>query len=372
MMGKIGFIICSTGWGGLEINVLRLIKWLNERNLDITLFVTKDTKLYTAAQESLLNTVVINNHKKYFDFKEAYRFSRELKQHSIDTLFVCDNRDLDLAFLSKKMLRKKLKIVYHQQMQIGVGKKDIIHTMRFSSIDHWISPLELLKKEVLEKTRVKAEKIAVIPLCIEIEKFITPKYTKAEARGKLALAESDFIVGIIGRIDPLKGQLFLVKAIQKLNQKNVNIKLLIVGEPTVNDSNSKKYFVDMQQYIEAQQLSEIVQIRSFTNDVSVFYNAVDVFALASEGETFGMVTIEAMLSQLPIIATNSGGTPEILNYGELGLLYAPQNTDEFCEKLQWMKQNQDKCLEMSVKARETAKSKYSHLRECELIEKLIK
>ena len=371
-MGKVGFMICSTGWGGLEINVLRLMKWLIERNNDITLFAVKDTKLYNAAKENLVNTVMINNHKKYFDFKEAYRFSRKLKEHNIETLFVCDNRDLDLAFLSKKMLWNKLKIVYHQQMQIGVGKKDLIHTMRFSSIDHWISPLELLKKEVLEKTRVKAEKIAVIPLCIEIDKFITPKYTKAEARGKLQLAKSDFIVGIIGRIDPLKGQLFLVKAIQKLSQKKPDIKLLIVGEPTVNDPNSKKYFVDMQQYIEEQHLSEIIQIRNFTNDVSVFYNTVDVFALASEGETFGMVTIEAMLSQLPIIATNSGGTPEILNYGELGLLYTPQNTEEFCEKLQWMHQNQDKCLEMSIKARETAKTKYSHLMECEQIEKLIK
>ena len=78
-----------------------------------------------------------------------------------------------------------------------------------------------------------------------------------------------------------------------------------------------------------------------------------------------------MLSQLPIIATNSGGTPEILNYGELGLLYAPKNMEEFCEKLQWMHENQDKCLEMSLKAWEIAKTKYSHLMECEQIEKLI-
>ena len=60
-MGKVGFMICSTGWGGLEINVLRLIKWLIERNKDITLFTVKDTKLCAAAKESLVNTVMINN-----------------------------------------------------------------------------------------------------------------------------------------------------------------------------------------------------------------------------------------------------------------------------------------------------------------------
>jgi len=294
-----------------------------------------------------------------------------LKHDGIDILFAFDNRDLDMVFLTKKMLRGRLKVIYQQQMQIGVNKKDMLHTMRFSAIDHWISPLELLKKEVIAKTKFKPEKITVIPLCTETEKFITPKYSKQEAREKLNLNVSDYFIGIIGRIDPQKGQLFLVKALHALQQKGVSTKLVIVGEPTVNDPNSKSYFAEINKYIDEHGLSETIHLRNFTNDVSVFYNAVDIFALASEGETFGMVTVEAMLSGLPIVATNTAGTPEILNYGELGLLYTPNHIDEFGQKIEQLLQHKDKALEMASKARETAKIKYSHITECEKIEKLI-
>jgi D-inositol-3-phosphate glycosyltransferase len=370
-MKKIGFVICSTGWGGLEINVLKLAKWLNQRNWEVLLYVLKDSKLHSNAKDYLVNTYVISDHKKYFDFQSAYRFSRILKQHDIETLFAFDNKDLDMVFLTKKMAVGKLNVIYQQQMQIGINKKDWIHTMRFSAINHWISPLELLKKEVIAKTKLNPEKITVIPLCTEIEKFVTPKYSKKEAREKLNLDIKDFYIGIMGRIDPQKGQLFLVKAIHELQQQGMNVKLVIVGEPTVNDPNSKSYFSEIKQYIDEHGLSEVVLLKNFTNDVSVFYNAIDVFALASQGETFGMVTVEAMLSGLPIIATNTSGTPEILNNGELGLLYTPNHVEEFCKQVHWISEYRDKALEMGSKAKETAKVRYSHITECENIEKLI-
>ena len=80
-----------------------------------------------------------------------------------------------------------------------------------------------------------------------------------------------------------------------------------------------------------------------------------------------MVTIEAMLAGVPVIATNSVGTPEILNYGELGLLYTYNDFNSFCEKVIYILNNEDKVKQMVTKAKETALQKYSHTTECNQI-----
>ena len=370
-MKKIGFVSCSIGWGGLEMNVLNLAHWLKERDWDITLYTNKDARIFLESQKFKLRTFIINKHNKYFDFIEAYRFSRILKRQKIDTVFVFDNRDIDFISLTKHLFFRKLKVIYQQHMQLGVDKKDFLHTYRFSSIDYWISPLDLLKKEVTERTHFSQEKIKVIPLGTEIDKYVTPKYLKSDARKKLKINESALLMGIIGRIDPKKGQLFLIKTIKALQERNISLELLIIGEPTINDNESAKYFLEINEFIAANNLGGKIHIRNFTRDTSIFYNAIDIFALASEGETYGMVTIEAMLSGLPIIATNSAGTPELLNYGQFGILYNNNNIENFCDKLEWMLNNPENIETMASEAKMTAIKKYSHNTECKLIEQLL-
>jgi Glycosyltransferase len=371
MTDKIGFLITSTGWGGLELNVLRLAGWLNERGWKVTLYALKDSKIYANAKDYPVMLESIDNHRKYFDFKAAFRFGKKLKESVIDRIMIFDNRDLDFMFLTKRILSNKIKLIYQQHMLVGVSKRDWLHSLRFSAIDYWISPLDLLKKEVMAKTNLEPSKIKVIPLGTETEKFVKAKYSKEEARLKLNIETKAPLIGIMGRIDPKKGQLFLTKAVNELKKVGVNAELLVLGEPTVNDPEAGIYYSELIDFIAANNLSEKIHLRGFTNDVSMFYNAIDVFALASHGETYGMVTIEAMLSQIPIIATNSAGTPEILNFGELGELYEYENLDDFCSKLMKILQHPDESREIAIKAGTQAQTRFSHITESEQIEKLL-
>lgn len=370
-MRKIGFVSCSAGWGGLEMNVLKLAGWLSRRDWDITLYLNENSRIYKESNTLPIKTRIIPTHRKYFDVPSALRFSRILKKENIHDIFVFDNRDLDFIYLTKKFLFSKLKVIYQQHMQIGVSKKDLLHTLRFSGIDYWIAPLNFLKKEVEEKTSIESEKIKVIPLGLETDKFIHPKYSKQEARNLLNIDTSVFLMGIMGRIDPKKGQLFLVEAIHELKKKNINIELLIIGEPTLNDEKSLKYLNEIKEFVTSQGIEDRIHLRKFTSDVSVFYNAIDLFALASEGETYGMVTIEAMLSKLPIIATNSSGTPEILGNGEFGYLYKQNDLSDFYNKILLIIENYKDSENKASKAQQNAIEEYSYERECRLIEELL-
>lgn len=369
-MQKIAFFITSTGWGGLEMNTLKLVEWLSIRKWQIELFTTKNSKTYEGAVKNGFTIHALDRPKKYFDFKTAKKLASLLKEKEIKTICVFDNRDIDVIAIAKRFYYKELKIIYQQHMQIGVNKKDLIHTLRYRSIDYWLTPLNCLKDEVIQKTHFPLERIKVIPLGVEIEKFITRKYSKEEARKKLNITTDKTLIGIIGRISPKKGQDLLIHGLLELKQKNIEAEVLIFGSPTIDDPVCQQYDKEIKNFTQSNQLDKLVHFKEHSDDIHLFYNAIDIFVLASEGETYGMVTIEAMLSDIPVIATKSSGTPEILNFGELGLLFKHNDIPGFVECVEWILNNPDAARTMAAKAQTTAINKFSHLAEIEQIEKV--
>ena len=369
-MQKIAFFITSTGWGGLEMNTLKLAEWLSIRKWQIVLFTTKNSKIYEGAVKKGFSIHTLERPKKYFDFKAARKLASLLKENNIKIIFIIDNRDIDVIAIAKMFFYRELKIIYQQQMQIGVKKKDLIHTLRYRNIDYWISPLNWLKDEVLQKTNFPEERIKVIPLCVEINKFVTRKYTREEARKRLNIPTGKTLIGIIGRISPKKGQFILIQGLLELKQKNIEAEVLIFGSPTIDNPICHQYDRDIKDFTMSNKLDKLIHFRAHSEDVNLFYNAIDIFVMASEGETFGMVTIEAMLSGLPVIATKSAGTPEILNFGELGLLFKHNDIPGFVECVEWILNNPDAAKTMAAKAQTTAIKKFSHLAEIEQIERV--
>jgi D-inositol-3-phosphate glycosyltransferase len=332
-MVQAAFFITSTGWGGLEMNTLKLAFSLRKRNYDISIYTIKSSKFYEKALESNMPVILINKPGRYFDISSAYRISSLLKKNGHNIIFLSHNRDIEIISLSKRLFYPGLKIIYQQHMQLSIKKKDIFHRIRYSNINYWISPLNYLKQQVIEKTTIPENKIKVIPLGVKTERFVNRKYTKEEARKKLNIETKELLIGTIGRIDPKKGQDFLIRALIELRKRNVNTELLIIGSATVNDETSNEYYNELKNFVKTNNLENICHFREHNEEVELFYNSIDIFALASQAETYGMVTIEAMLSGVPIIASNSAGSPEILNNGEYGSLYEVNDLNEFCNKL---------------------------------------
>ncbi|MCI0473611.1 MAG: glycosyltransferase family 4 protein, partial [Ignavibacteria bacterium] len=71
-------------------------------------------------------------------------------------------------------------------------------------------------------------------------------------------------------------------------------------------------------------------------DVETAYSAIDCFVLTTPTETYGMVTLEAMASRVPVIGSDSGGTVEILDNGKCGLLYKFLSVDDLADRMENM------------------------------------
>lgn len=367
---KVGFICTSKSSGGLEMLMSNVCLWLQQRGNDCIFICSENSFIHNFTGKNAIKSYELRKSRKLFDFKTAGIVKEIIKKENISTIISGDNRDLNLCYLVKKMTGEKLKHIYIQNMQIGIKKKDLYHTIMHRKIDYWVSPLEWLKKQAMELTNLKPEKIKVIPHGFDARKFSEEKISKYDARKLLGLKQNEFYFGILGRIDVKKGQEFLIRAVNILNnQRKQSVNLVIGGAPTEGEGTD--YYKHLKKLAKEFKIEDNVKFAGFIENTSGFYRALDVFTMASESETYGLVTLEAMASGLLVIGTNRGGTKEILNSGELGYLFEPDNMNQFCEIIEKIKNKNFNTEEIILKAKEIAISKYSKDKQCELLEKLI-
>jgi glycosyltransferase involved in cell wall biosynthesis len=169
-------------------------------------------------------------------------------------------------------------------------------------------------------------RIVLIPSGLDRSPFLR-FIPQEEARNELKLPLNRLIIGLAGRFDRQKGQLLLLQAVSQL--KNSEISILFLGEPTHNEGES--YNTEIREFIEVNHLQERIFIRPFRKDIAAFYKAIDIFVMASKAETVGMVTLESLASNTPVIGSNAGGTIELLENGKLGFLFEPENSESLAE-----------------------------------------
>lgn len=360
---KIAYLCGSSSWGGLEMNQLRNAVWMKERGHDVLLLCKQGTPFWENGNQAGLPVRLIGGHKKYYDFKAGKGLAGILKEEKVTHLIIRDTRDMSVAVIAKRKCGHLLHLSYFMEMQLGVKKTNPFHTLRFSYLDLWSCPLNWLGRQVEAMTHFKKDRITVIPSGLDLSQFNNP-YSKAAAREVLELPQDKMIVGLIGRFDPHKGQVLLLEALSRISDPNVCVCFL--GEST--KEAGPEYVNKMNETIQENGLEDRVFIRPFRKDISTFFNAVDVFVMASKAETFGMVTIESMACGTPVIASNAGGSPEILDHGKFGLLFEPLNPESLARKIEYFKSHSGQFDAESLK--EEAK-KYDHHSVCEMVEKAL-
>ena len=350
---------------------MRFAGWMQQRGWLVQVVALPGSPAAARAAEVGLPVTLLRNPWKAVDLPGARRLAQILRAFGTKALIVTRNGDLGLAVLCKKMHLPTLRLLYQQHMQLGLAKRGVVHTLRYRALDAWLTPLHRLAQEVLEKTRLPAARLHVVPLGIELEKFAHASLTQAQARTQLALSlpAQAVLLGLIGRFDTGKGQDFVVEALAELRQQHPELHLLLVGESTRNEGNAYREAVLAR--VQALGLAEAVHVRAFTLQPEVAYRALDVSITASVNETYGMVTIEAMATGLPVVASATGGTLEIVADERTGLLFPLLDKAAFCGAINRLLQAPEFAQQLGTQAQAEALATYSHHHQCELTENVL-
>lgn len=152
--------------------------------------------------------------------------------------------------------------------------------------------------------RLPPDNILTIHNAVNIAKIENSLLSKNEARDILGIPKNKFIFGTIGRLVPIKGQIYLLQAFALIKDKYPESLLVIIGEGRLAQNLSA-------QANELGLQGRVIFTGKIKNAAQLLLS-FDTFVFSSLYEAFGLVLLEAMIAKLPIISTNSGGIPEVL------------------------------------------------------------
>jgi glycosyltransferase involved in cell wall biosynthesis len=359
---KIAYVCSSLSLGGLELNHLRNAHWMQERGHEVAIFSPKDSPLFKQAINDGMTCYPISHQRKYYAWGAALRLFRTLRRNKFTHVFIRDNRDMSLCATVKCLSGKKLSLAYFMEMQLGVKKKGVLHTLRFSYLNYWFCPLPYLEQQVLEWTNINPEKVHLLPS--GINRTNIKLMPREEARKQLALPAREFTFGLVGRFDRQKGQLLVLEAMELCKHRAFNV--VFLGEPTRNEQHG--VVEAMEEFIAAKNLEQRVFIRPFMPELSTFYASIDALIMATKAETFGMVTLEAITYGVPVVGSRAGGTPDLLQNENFGYCFEPLVAASLAEAMDKMI---DQPLVFNTKTWEAHLARFDYQAVCKSIEQVV-
>ncbi|RLE84538.1 MAG: glycogen synthase [Thermoprotei archaeon] len=224
-----------------------------------------------------------------------------------------------------------------------------------SECDMVIAVSNYMKNDIVELYNIPANKIKVIHNGID-EKIWKPTEDRSVLR-KYGIRMPYAL--FVGRISRQKGILDLLKA-AKLLPKYVNV-VLVTGKPDDPRllSEVKRRIAD---------LGNIIWINKMMSEEELvpLYTLASVFVCPSIYEPFGIVNLEAMSTETPVVATKVGGITEVVSHGRTGLLVEPGNPKELADAISYLISNPEEAKEIGRKGREEVLRRFTWSRVAKL------
>ena len=148
---------------------------------------------------------------------------------------------------------------------------------------------------------------------------------RAALRLESGFAPDEFIAGIVARVEPYKGQMFVVEAARILKDEGREIKIIIAGTGSYED--------EVKARMEELELSDTIIFPGFVSDVAPLFNMLDVQINASYVEAASLSLLEGMSIGLPAVASDESGNPGVIKDGVNGLLFKSRDSTALAKSI---------------------------------------
>lgn len=204
----------------------------------------------------------------------------------------------------------------------------------------------------LEERVTGNDKIVKIYSGIDLDRFQPVDDSKKNIiRERWGLTEKDKVIGIVSKLWDGKGHEILIRTLKRLKVERENIKLVIVGEGYLRER--------LERLIKSLDLEGSVVFTGFQSDVSDIITTFDVAVLPSFFEGMGRVLLEAMAMGKPVVASNVGGIPDLVDNGTNGFLTRAGDVNELFNALTELLDNKELAITMGEKGREKVSDQFS-------------
>jgi glycosyltransferase involved in cell wall biosynthesis len=271
-----------------------------------------------------------------------FKLNKILKENNIHLIYCADNISKLIGGIAGKMAGVKVVAHCHDDFkEDALGK-----TMRMfyiALLDRILTVSDKVKKFFAVKKKGFQKAITVYN-GIDAEVF-NPQDVSEDLRNELGFKKEDIVIGSIGVIEKDKGHRYLVEAIARLKDEGIaNVVCVMCGTGPQE--------VEIKKLVLNKGLEKEIIFLGFRDDIPRVLKTLDIFALMSLTiESFSMAAVEAMAMEVPVIATNIGGIPEVIDDGKTGIIIPPGNADALCEAIKYLIQNPGVRIQMGKNGR---------------------
>lgn len=366
---KVLHIITRLDKGGSAENTFLTVKGLDKQRYDVILMSgpvqdpsqERRTQVEECGIPYIHIPVLVRNINVVYDAIALFKIWRLLKKEKFDVVHTHTSKAGLLGRFAARLAGVPL-IVHTPHGHVFFGYFGPLKTKIFIRLeklanrmtDRIVALTHREKADYISYRTCPEEKMTVIHSGVELNKF--REYTLAEKtklKKEIGLAEDSFVVGTAGRLVPVKGPEFLIKASQIVIPKHPNTYFLLAGDGPLKE--------DLQKKANEAGVGKNIVFLGWRDDIALILAVFDVFLLPSLNEGMGRVLVEAMAHGIPIVASDVGGIPDLVTHGKNGFLVPPKNPEELAKHIQILIEEEEKRRKMG-EAGEKIAQRYSHER----------
>ncbi|MCX7569517.1 glycosyltransferase [Tumebacillus sp. DT12] len=210
-------------------------------------------------------------------------------------------------------------------------------------VHHFILVSRAMKEEHLKKG-LPESKLSVVHNAIELPEQPQEHVPETSLRELLGVGDDVTIVGTVARLHTVKGHTYLLQAIQKVVAEDQNVVFPWFGDGDL--------YEELQAEAKALGVERYIKMLGFRQDVPDLLPQLDVFVLPSLSEGLSVALLEALAVGVPAIATAVGGSPEVIDSGEDGLLVPPADPEELAQAICLLVKDKELRLRMAKAGQE--------------------
>ncbi|MEK6732742.1 MAG: glycosyltransferase family 4 protein [Candidatus Omnitrophota bacterium] len=379
MKTNILFITSATRIGGAERTLLFILKDLNKNLFSLIVIIPGKGMLYDELEKLNIKVIKSGLIKKLNLLKMSFRLGKFRLYNLIN--IIANAILISFYFLSSAIVisilikRTKTKIIYSGSLDIAARifliaalmRKNVIFNYQDilkPSIDNlllrWLidTPSRSIccsnsvRRSILRWSN-NIDRIEALFNSIDLAIFDGNLDIYEAQRLKKGLNLSKFVVGIVGRFDLCKGHETFLEAASIVVKSIPDVSFLIVGSWVLDFEKGREEI--LKRYVKELGLEDKVVFTGFVADVKKYYHLMDIVAVPSWQEPMGLVVLEAMAEGRPVIGTNSGGIPEIIDNGITGILVPVQDAKALAQAIIRLWEDERLRNELAMQGRNTAR-----------------
>ncbi len=331
------------------------------------IFLMKNSDKPCLFEQKGIDTFYLSTNRRFrvFNLKIIWKLIKIFKSQKIDILQCHGHLAVVYGTIAAKLA--KVPVVLSHVPGLNRSKRTrrkVVNKIIFKWIDKILTTGNAVREDVIESNwNLPPEKVFSIGNSIDTENFENVTSDKQKTRQNIGVDQNSFVFGTVGRLAPTKNLPCLINAFAKAKQTLNSATLLIVGQGRLEEK--------LKELAREKNCLDSIRFLGQRDDIPELLRAMDTFVMTSVAEGMPRSMLEAMVSEVPCIATNVGGVPEILNDGEYGSIVPSDDAEALAKAMiNATKMTPQNTLQLTQKAKAHVLNNYKHQKMIQTLDKL--